>query len=80
VVRHAHASRVEIHATADSSEMRLSISDDGVGIRSDRRSGLLNLAERASQHGGTFELTSQVGGGTRLTWLVPLPAQRSPVD
>jgi signal transduction histidine kinase len=77
VVRHAHADRVEIHASVDSSRMRLTLRDNGVGISSERRSGLLNLAERATEHGGTFELCSEPGDGTQLTWVVPFPGQRT---
>jgi signal transduction histidine kinase len=77
VVRHAHADQVEIQASVDTSRMRLTLRDNGVGIQSARRSGLLNLAERASQHGGTFELRSRPGDGTLLTWDVPIPGQRT---
>ncbi len=33
--------------------------------------GLVNLAERAADHGGQFELTEAATGGTALTWQVP---------
>lgn len=77
VVRHAHADKVEINAYVDASGMRLTLHDNGTGIQSERRSGLLNLAERAAQHGGTFEVTSPPGDGTLLTWVVPVPGQRT---
>lgn len=77
VVRHAGAHHVEIHASVDASRLRLTLRDDGVGIQSVRRSGLRNLAERAAQHGGTFDLTSEPGAGTVLTWDLPLPAERA---
>ena len=78
VVRHAHADKVEINACIEASQMRLTLHDNGIGIRSERRSGLLNLAERAAQHGGTFEVDSSPGDGTLLTWVVPVPGQRRP--
>jgi len=78
VVRHAHADKVEIDAWVDATGMRLTLHDNGSGIRSERRSGLLNLAERASQHGGTFEVSSPPGDGTLLIWVVPIPSQRRP--
>lgn len=78
IVRHAHASAVEIRAVVDEPELQLTLRDDGVGIHSDRRSGLANLSARARQHGGTFEAVTPPEGGTLLTWRVPLPRQRSP--
>jgi signal transduction histidine kinase len=87
VVRHASASHVEVVATVDGDGggdggagggVRLTVRDDGVGIRSSRRSGLANLAERAVQHGGSFEIETGPGAGTALTWVVPFPQQRPP--
>jgi signal transduction histidine kinase len=72
-VRHAQASSVEIRATVDLPDLVLTLRDDGVGIHSDRRSGLDNLAKRVAVHGGTFEATNPPDGGTLLTWRVPLP-------
>lgn len=72
-VRHARASSVELRATVDSPDVVLTLRDDGVGIHSDRRSGLDNLAKRVEQHGGTLEVTSPPDGGALLTWRVPLP-------
>ncbi len=80
VVRHASASHVEVVATVDRGGVRLTVRDDGVGIRSTRRSGLANLAERAAQHGGTFEVETAPGAGTALTWVVPFPRQRTVSD
>ena len=36
------------------------------------RSGLANLARRADELGGSFDIASTPGGGTTLTWRVPL--------
>ena len=54
--------------------LRVTVTDDGVGLRPDgRRSGLLNLAERAGQLGGRFDAgRGPAGDGTRLVWDVPL--------
>ena len=60
--------------------MRVTLSDDGVGLLSSRRSGLANLAERIAEHGGTFEVASAPGEGTSLTWVVPVPRQRGAAD
>ncbi|MPY51541.1 sensor histidine kinase, partial [Streptomyces acidicola] len=59
VARHAHADRTEVVLETDGRELRLAVSDNGVGIPPDgRRSGLHNMAERAAQLGGRLELTS----------------------
>ena len=71
--RHAHASRVSVAVTAGS-DLTLTVRDDGTGMEaSTRRSGLGNLADRASELGGTLRVGPAEGGGTELEWRVPLP-------
>ncbi|MGW7386320.1 GAF domain-containing protein [Streptomyces sp. NPDC054794] len=75
VARHAHADRAEVGLVTDGREVRLTVTDNGVGIPPDgRRSGLRNMAERAEQLGGKLEWTSPTGGGTTLTWSAPVVA------
>ncbi|MEZ0090874.1 GAF domain-containing protein [Streptacidiphilus sp. EB129] len=71
--RHAHATRVEVTLQATSHEVVLTVTDNGVGIPdSGRRSGLANLGQRARELGGSFEVDTPDGGGTRLVWRAPL--------
>nr|WP_237693388.1 GAF domain-containing protein [Streptomyces sp. SID2888] len=73
VARHAHASRADVVLETDGTEVRLTVSDNGVGIPAGgRRSGLRNMAERARQLGGDMELTGPAGGGTTLAWHAPV--------
>jgi signal transduction histidine kinase len=73
VARHARANRAEVVLETDGREVRLEVSDDGVGIPAEgRRSGLSNMAERAQQLGGALEWTSPATGGTVLCWRVPV--------
>ncbi|GGQ26240.1 histidine kinase [Streptosporangium pseudovulgare] len=73
VVRHAKATRVGVHAGLAGGRLTLLVEDDGVGLPADgRRSGLRNLRERADRLGGAFHVDVPPGGGTRLTWSVPL--------
>jgi signal transduction histidine kinase len=74
VVRHAKATAVMVRVEA-SDRLCIHVTDDGMGIRDDagRRSGLANLADRATQLGGTLTVGPGPGGtGTRLAWEVPL--------
>ncbi|MFB7509144.1 sensor histidine kinase [Streptomyces broussonetiae] len=74
IARHAHAGRADVALTTDGREIRLKISDNGVGIPAGgRRSGLRNMAERAEQLGGRLEVSGPESGGTVLDWHVPLP-------
>ena len=72
--RHAAATRVDVTADVDGTGMlTLRVVDNGVGIGlQTRRSGLLNLANRAEELGGEMQVTAAEGGGTELEWRVPL--------
>jgi signal transduction histidine kinase len=73
VVRHARAGRADVVLATDGRELRLEVVDNGVGIPPEgRRSGLRNMAERASQLGGDLTWTTPPAGGTRLVWRVPV--------
>ena len=77
--KHAKASQVDVTVEAGT-DLVLRIRDNGVGLpKTQRRSGLANLAERAGELGGTFRADPAEGGGTELEWRVPLPAGSSPV-
>ncbi|MGW7607398.1 sensor histidine kinase [Streptomyces sp. NPDC054766] len=76
IARHAHAGRADVVLTTDGREVRLKVSDDGVGIPADgRRSGLRNMAERAEQLGGRLEVAASGTGGALVDWQVPLPVK-----
>jgi signal transduction histidine kinase len=71
-VRHAQASAITVTAEAHD-KLIIEIVDDGVGIPEQAaRSGLANVERRAVACGGTVTIAAQPGGGTRLTWRVPL--------
>ena len=72
--RHAGATRVDVTADVDGTGMlTLRVVDNGVGIGlQTRRSGLLNLANRAEELGGEMQVTAAEGGGTELEWRVPV--------
>src|SRR5580658_3078294 len=67
--RHAQATAVSISLTRQDGLITLGITDNGRGLGTPARSsGLSSMRRRATSHGGTFLLTTPVGGGTRLTW------------
>ncbi|MFR9802437.1 GAF domain-containing protein [Pseudonocardia sp. RS010] len=71
-VRHSGGRTVTVTVEAGA-DLVLQIVDDGVGVPDDiARSGLHNLGERARELGGEFDVRRRPGGGTRLTWRVPL--------
>ena len=73
VVRHSGAPGAEVEVETDGRVVRVSVIDRGKGgAGADRRSGLGNLADRAAARGGSLEVASPPGGGTRLLWSVPL--------
>jgi signal transduction histidine kinase len=73
VARHAHASSVAVALDVSSSQLCLSVTDDGVGLgTTTRRSGLANLTERATRRGGTLTVTSGPDEGTQLQWQIAL--------
>ena len=71
-VKHASASRVAVRAVRDNGALLVSVSDDGVGGAVVRRgSGLAGLQDRVAAHGGTLEIMSPRGGGTRIEVAIP---------
>ncbi|MFJ5220202.1 GAF domain-containing protein [Streptomyces sp. NPDC088354] len=72
--RHAEARSADVSLVVADGEVTLTVTDDGVGIPDGgRRSGLVNLSERAEKLGGALRLGVPERGGTRLVWNVPLP-------
>jgi PAS domain S-box-containing protein len=77
VVRHAHATRVDVGLQRVEGQLVLEVRDDGRGIRqeeidSPRSLGLLGIRERARRLGGTASFAACEPGGTRVTLRVPL--------
>jgi signal transduction histidine kinase len=78
VVRHAWARSCRVHLTlADTperSELRIEISDDGVGLPGERHPGvgLFSMRERAEELGGKCTVESPPGGGTRVLTHLPV--------
>jgi PAS domain S-box-containing protein len=77
VARHAFASRVEVVLKSRNSSLTLAIVDDGRGfdpldLSDSEGLGVAGMRERASLVGGTLEVYSQPGEGTRVFFKVPV--------
>ncbi len=79
IVRHAAASRAELSVSSDGSALTLVVRDDGVGFdapgaRSKPAAsvGLFGMEERIALVGGTLEIVSAPGKGTRVEARVPI--------
>lgn len=71
-VKHGSPSKVAMRAVRENGTLLVSISDDGVGGAVVRRgSGLAGLRDRVAAHGGTLEIFSPNGGGTRVEVAIP---------
>jgi signal transduction histidine kinase len=76
VLSHAKASQVTIRVRWDSPRLEFEIEDDGNGFdpgNCHRGDGLENMRRRMEQIGGTCEIRSQVGLGTKVKLAIELP-------
>jgi signal transduction histidine kinase len=84
MARHAGASRADVTVDVDQDGiLSVTVTDDGTGIPAGgRRSGLLNLADRAAKLGGELRLglaeSAAPRPGTRLEWRVPTGTVTAP--
>jgi len=74
--RHAEATKARLDLTVEKGVCSLEVVDNGRGI-GDHPSGqgglgLVNLRSRAEKLHGSFTVESPAGGGTSLTWQVPV--------
>lgn len=79
VLRHARASRLEIHGAAGAGGYCMVITDDGIGPGSVRpdASGLRNMRERAALGGGSLDFGPGPQGGTRVAVCLPLTTDKT---
>jgi signal transduction histidine kinase len=75
VVKHAHASHVDLSAKESEGAIRIVVRDDGDGFdptSSTAGRGLRGMRERIELWGGEIDVTSIPGDGTEITACVPL--------
>jgi signal transduction histidine kinase len=75
-VKHSNAETVRVHLQGGSTDLVLTVSDDGEGfdVHSEwgKGLGLISIGERAEAVGGKLTVRSQPGAGTSLTVHVPV--------
>ncbi len=81
VARHAEATRTQLEVRAANGMLNIQIEDNGKGFNphvemsKHRSSGLSGMRERAILVGGTFQIESQPGKGTKKIIQLPLPEE-----
>ncbi|PXY30111.1 histidine kinase [Prauserella sp. PE36] len=72
-LRHSGGDEVAVSVEATAEELRIEVTDNGVGIPPGvARSGLDNIERRARQCGGSAAIRAAREGGTRVLWRAPL--------
>jgi signal transduction histidine kinase len=82
IQKHAEAQQVWLVLSTSDDAVTLLVGDDGRGLTLSRDAtgfGLRGLRERAEQLGGELHLEPRPGGGTQLSFRLPLPAEANNV-
>ncbi|MFD2369185.1 histidine kinase [Brevibacillus sp. GCM10020057] len=78
-LRHARASRIAVKLFTLQDQVRLRVTDDGVGFDPDGEKltsyGLRSMQERVAEVGGSMEIYSAQGKGTQIEVRIPLMPQ-----
>lgn len=82
VARHAQATEVRVSLEAGDNALRLTVEDNGRGLPPEPllregHNGLRSMRARAVNLGGTMDIHSGIGRGTRLVFTVPLPPSKT---
>jgi signal transduction histidine kinase len=73
--KYAHAQLVTVDITLQKNQLRINITDDGVGFdtqKSKNGIGLKNINERVKTLKGRIEIESEIGKGTHINLIIPL--------
>jgi signal transduction histidine kinase len=81
ITRHSQASRADVALTQTETEIRGSVTDDGIGFDLTQTGngnglGLRSMKERITQAGGELDIESSPGKGAKISFVLPLVAKR----
>jgi signal transduction histidine kinase/ligand-binding sensor domain-containing protein len=88
-LRHAHASTIRVALRDDSDALSVVVEDNGVGfdpeavgrrVRRGEHLGMLGMTERVRSVGGTIEIDSRPGAGSRIRIRIPRPSAAPGTD
>ena len=73
-VRHAQASHVRVELKRDAHTLKVTVTDNGIGLKADavRGFGLIGMRERVSALGGRIAFDTEEGHGLQVRVLIPL--------
>jgi two-component system sensor histidine kinase UhpB len=73
-VRHAKASHVRVEMKLDDQTLKVTVTDNGIGLNADtvRGFGLIGMRERVSALGGRIAFDTEEGHGLQVRVLIPL--------
>ena len=81
-IRHGNASAIKVAGTIDNGKLLCSVTDDGCGFDPDTAPGVLQghfglqgIQERVDELGGTFEISSLPGKGTKAVITLTAPTE-----
>ena len=83
ILRHAQATTVSVIIHRRTDTVHLIVEDDGIGFdaqlerqrpHTERRFGLMGMAERVAHLAGTLTIESTIGSGTTVFMSLPLPS------
>jgi len=74
--RHSQGTLIKIHLDLGENAVKVSVEDNGKGFEQDilqqgNNLGLKLIQDRVEMLGGTFDISSQIGNGTSVTFIVP---------
>ena len=81
VIKHSHATQVKIRVLQDHNHMEILVKDNGIGfdagavslsLNGESSFGLFSIKERMADMGGSLEIVSEPGQGTKAIMHVPL--------
>ncbi|MBL1319517.1 MAG: histidine kinase [Methylophaga sp.] len=73
-VRHAQASHVRVEMKLDAQTLKVTVTDNGIGLNADtvRGFGLIGMRERVSALGGRIAFDTEEGHGLQVRVLIPI--------